>query len=319
MTKIGYVGRYNNDKHTSPPKSRWIKNEMDEWRRLGYDVVASGFYDKDITPQRMRDVDFIIVHHADSVKYMCRLGKPFIVISHADDVWKDNGAELKKFTQTNLCKGIGYISSYHKRKYLEWGITAPFKRQLIDTPVNIDFKRFNRTKPLGDKVVTGGRFFEHKGYHLAMKAVPDIYIYGKSGRQEYIDRLKNMGTDAKFLGYVTDDKLADLLNDSWLYMCTIVDGWKHKDYPNFADGIPTTIKEALAMELQVITSPVRGTIDFDGYVKFVDPMNTEEVKKAIKNLPKERNVEGRKFVEKNYHIDRFIENVEPVIKRYTED
>lgn len=313
--KIGYCGRFNNYIHNNPPKSRWIKNEMDEWKRLGYDVVASGFYDKDITPQRMKDVDFIIVHHADSVKYMCRLGKPFIVIPHADDVWKDNGKELKRFTQTKLCKGIGYISSYHKKKYKEWGINKP----LINTPVNIDFKRFNRTKPLGNKVVTGGRFYEHKGYHLAMKAVPNIYIYGKSGRQEYINKLKSMGTNAKFLGYVTDNELTDLLNDSWLYMCTIVDGWEHDDYPNFADGIPTTIKEALAMELQVITSPVRGTIDFDGYVKFVDPMNTDEVKEAIKSLPKERNIEGRRFVENEYHINRFIENVKPIVDKYEKD
>lgn len=315
MTTIGYMMRENNLKWDIPP-SPWTVLEMKKWMELGYDLESFGWFkDKDLEPQRMKKVDFFICHHAQSAKFVYRTGKPFMVICHADDIWRDNAKELSHYASSKNCKGIGYVSSYHKKKLIEWGID---KDKLIDTPVVIDFDQFKRTKPLGDYVSTGGRFSWEKGYEYAAKAVPDIKIYGKwqYSFEDYVKRVKEFAhSQAEFLGYLEPDKLTELLNNSWLYMYTGVDGYNDNDIPiNAADGIPTTIKEALAMELQVIATPVKGTIDYKDHVKMIEnPKDVQSIKDAINELPKKRNVAGRDFVRKTYNTKRFTNNIEPTI------
>ena len=305
--RIGYICRWNPLKYMDKPKSPWINNEIKKWRELGYDVSAIGWKEEDVDINKVKQMDFIICHHADSIKYIYRSGKPFIVISHAWDIWKDNGEELKRYTQSKKCKGIGYISDYHLRKYKEWGIEGNF----IDTPVNINLNKFKRTKPLGDKIITGGRLAPKKGFEYTLKAIPDITVYGGVWNEDYANKIKSISNRATFTGYLEDKELVNLLNDGWLFVFTGV-----KLSNKNADGIPTTVKEALAMEMQVIASPVHGTVDLKDYVTFVDPKDTEGIKKAVKSLPKKRNIEGRKFVEKKYGIEVFIKNVKPLVDKY---
>jgi len=273
----------------------WIPLEIEEFRRRGHHVVPIARGRENELRQEIRNLDFIVCHFSKRAMQIRRLGVPFGIISHARGIWINNGEWLKGASIHPKCKWVGYISNYHKDIYNKWGIDKP----LIHTPVSINTELFKRTKPIGDKVLCGARHIAKKGLDIAIKAYPNIYCWGEG---PLTSKLKTISNKTTFTGWLSNDELIELMNDSWLY---VFPGIK---LPNGdMDGQPTTIKEAMAMELQIISTPIAGTAELP-HIHFVNA-DVNEVRDKIQSIKHESNISGRDYVLKNFHPSIIVDNI----------
>lgn len=286
-----------------PVKSQtWIPLEIQEFRRRGYNVNIIDI-EKPLDSSKIRECEFLIAHWAYTGTIVKRWGIPFGIVCHAYDIWKDNGQALKTVSQSNNCKFIGCVANYHKEKYKEWGIDKP----MFLTPVCCDTDTYKKKKQyLGDSIVAGGRNTEKKGFKYAVQGFPGITLFGNESLKEY----KSVNPTLKHYIWPDKEVLRDILDDCWLFVSPNV---RTKD--GDMDGQCTTIKEALAMELQVLTTPIAGNGDLK-YVHFSTPEDIEKGYngEVYKNIIKERNTAGRKYAVDNFSpqacVDKFIEAIE---------
>lgn len=284
----------------------WVQLEVKELQSRGYNISIIDTTKNIVENLKIsKEQDFLICHFVFQGEYIKRFGVPFGVIAHAFDIWPDNGDTLvNKVVNSNTCKFVGAISEFHRSKYKDWGIKIP----ILDTPVCCDTEYFHKTKPdLGDKIIAGGRDKEKKGLVFAIEGFPDIYVYGKTGP------CKKIKPYANYLGWISKDEYRDLMDDSWLYVS-----------PNTIartgdmDGQPTTIKEAMLMELQVLTTPIAATPE----LKYIHTTKLKDIMggrkgKVFNTIPKERNTKGRDFIKKNFNpqvcVDKILAAIETVI------
>ena len=276
-----------------PVKSQtWVNLEIAEFEKRGYKVNIIDIT-KPINPELVKECEFLFCHWSFTGLVARRWNIPFGILCHAYDIWKDQGATLKEVSKSKNCKFVGCDTEYHRTKYKEWGIDKP----LLDTPVCCDVDALYKKKEiLGDLVVTGGRNKEKKGFKYAVQGFPEIHMFGNQSLEEY----KQISPRITCHGWLQKDGLRELLDDSWLFVSPNVaaaDG--------DADGQCTTIKEALLMELQVLTTDIAGNAEYK-YVHFSTP---EDISKGVngiayKEIQKERNSKGRQYV-----IDTFSPKV----------
>jgi len=299
-----------------PKKSEtWVPLEIAELEKRGHSVkiidVAkysttniNDFYQD---AKEIRNLDFLICHWAFTPRLICRLRVPYGILPHAYDIWKDNGATLKETSSHKNCKFVGCDTNYHRSKYIEWGIDKP----LLDTPVCCDVDGLYKKKGfLGDKIVTGGRNKEKKGFKYAVTGFPYIHIFGSQSLEEY----KKISPTITTHGWLPKEQLRELLDDSWLFVSPNV-----ASADGDADGQCTTIKEALLMELQVLTTPINGNAEYE-HVHF---STAEDISKGCngevyKQIIKERNTKGRNWCLDNFSpkvcIDKYLCAIETVTK-----
>jgi glycosyltransferase involved in cell wall biosynthesis len=279
-----------------------IQLEMAEWKRRGYlvDIID---IEKPLNRQVIKNCDFIICHFSYQGIWASRWGIPYAVYPHAYDIWKDQGMALHRATSNNNCKWIACESKYHKKKFQEWGLKKPLN--LIYGAIDVDY--FKRTKPLGDKVVGGGRLREKKGLIYAVKGFRDITIFGKG--EEIMNQLKQENPNATYLGFISKDEYKNLLENSWLFVS-----------PNIIardgdmDGIPATIMESMLMELQILTTSTSGIPELSPYVHM---HTTDEIASGDINIEKERNIGGRDLIRTRHSpkavVDRMLVHIEESI------
>lgn len=284
-----------------PVKSQtWVPLEIQELSRRGHRVSIIDIEEK-LYPKIIRDCDFLLCHFSYQGIYARRWGVPYGILPHAYDIWKDEGAALREATKSRHCKFVGCDTGFHKMKYEEWEIDKP----LYDCPVCCDTEFFEKKKPkLGDKIIAGGRNTEKKGLKYAM-GFDNIYLYGSKN-----DSLKELNKSVKVLGWITKEEYRDLMDESWLYVSPNVRA-KNGDM----DGQCTTIKEALLMELQVLTTDIAGNREYK-HVHFSTP---EDIVKGIngteyQNIEKKKNCRGKKYIMETFSpevcIDKYLEAIE---------
>jgi len=286
-----------------PVKSQtWIPLEIQEFERRGHkvniiDVTKPLTND---TNKLIKECEFLICHWSYTGLLTRRWGIPFGILCHAYDIWKDNGLTLREVNKSRNCKFVGCDTEYHRQRYKEWGIEKP----LLDTPVCCDTEFFHKNKSeLGDKIVAGGRDTEKKGLIYAIKGFNDLYLYGVKN-EEYL----KVNESLHLLGWISKEEYRDLMDESWLYVS-----------PNMIasdgnmDGQPTTIKEALLMELQILTTDIAGTSE----LKYIHLSSIEDIQRGKYNIEKKRNSEGRQFILDNFSpricIDKYISAIEQSI------
>lgn len=287
-----------------PVKSQtWIPLEMKELERRGHHIDVIDI-EKPLNHKVIKNCDFILCHFSYQGIHARRWGIPYGILPHAYDIWKDQGQALKHATNSRSCKFVGCDTGFHRMKFEEWGIDKP----LYDCPVccGTDFFK-KKKKTLGDRIIAGGRNTEKKGLKYAM-GFQNIYLYG--GRNE---ELITSNPSAKFLGWLQKAEYRDLMDDSWLYVSPNVLA-KNGDM----DGQCTTIKEALLMELQVLTTNIAGNREY----KFTHFSTSEDILKGVngngyKKIEKKLNKEGREYVLKTFSpkicIDKYLKAIEDFI------
>lgn len=249
--------------------------------------------------------DLIQTHFADKSKFLVdatakNLDVPWTIEVHAYGIFTEENIPA---AQKILKKPdrIITISQYNKN-YLknELGISKP-----VDVvPVSIDLNTF-QTRGLEEqnKIVSVGRLVEKKGLKYGIKAfaqIADQYpeleynIIGKGEKREELEKLvkeEKLEDRINLLGHVADERLKQEMEEAKVFLlpCVIA---KNGD----RDGIPTVLKEAMALETPCVSTNISGI-----------PELVEDGKNGIL-------VESKNFSMLSSALDRLLSN-----RKYRED
>ena len=284
--KIGYVCAA-----FPAPSESWIRVEADALKAAGHEVRVSTL-DK---PRLLTTCNFLVCHFATLAGFANSYAVPYVLIPHARDIWPDDGAQLKRavLTHRNLV-AVGCISSYHRERYVTWGIPEDL---LVDYPVAIDVKTFSAkecTLAGREFVGCGGRDVPKKGLPLAWEAWPAAWMFG--GKREWLEPKQLASTIERNIW-------------CWLNASVVA---PDRDQ----DGLPCLVLENLSLGRRVATTKVAGLRDLDGLVTFADP-TPESLRKAIENEPRDFNFAGMRYVQNRHCPSTVAENVVKVATERT--
>jgi len=163
----------------------------------------------------------------------------------------------------SIADSIIVLASEFRRKLKFWGYRKPVFIQ--STKVNDELlSNFDISNKVYNKVVfflariekSKGIFTAIKAFKLAKNDVPDLkfIIAGKGEALKEAKCLVNNHNikDVSFLGRIDGEKLSQALSSSSIYILPTVHG----------EGVPTSVLEAMAFGLPIITRPVGGLNDF---------------------------------------------------------
>jgi len=176
------------------------------------------------------------------------------------------------------------LASDFKKQLREWGILKPVSLtttkvddKLISS-LDISKKRYGKTILFLSRIEKPkGIFIALKAYQIVKQVIPDsnLIIAGngsmlKSAR-EYVNN--NRVNDVEFTGHIGGGKLVEVYKKSDYYIL-----------PTYSEGMPTSVLEAMAFGLPVLTRPVGGMVDFfenDKMGYLVDSLNPEDFANKI--------------------------------------
>ena len=266
----------------------WFKLEIEELRRRGHNVRVFSLRGNHPTRDDVKWMDIAHYHFAQVADYFKRIGVPYVVSPHANDIFTDNGRTLLWATNYPKCKFVTYQSFYHKKKFEEWGIEKPLVYLPMCCRTEL-FKRKGKYNPDG-KIIAGGRLIPKKGLNR-LSSAGKVTIFGDGPlRQELGSILHN----ATFTGSLSGSELRNLFEKSSIYLFPAIvtpDG--------DSDGIPNTIKEAMLMQLRVIASPVAGIPELKG-IYLLEDWSKEGIEKAIMETPCVPNISGEEEIRRIY-------------------
>jgi glycosyltransferase involved in cell wall biosynthesis len=296
--RIGYILPENDFKLNLRP---WVIQEIHELKHRGHDVQFIRTNSQDIE----FDVDFIMSHYLGMCKYTSKFNKPYGTIIHGNGPSVEES--IKFLNSDKNCKWVGHVCEFN-RKLLGDKIQVP----QYYTPVCARINQFKREQELGDRVICGARLIPIKGIDISIKAWPDVWVYGEeqTSNKTYVNYLKSLSSTATFVGWKLNNDLKEFLETGWCYLFTGVPNGGREEM------CPTTIKEALLMEMQVVGSKVGGVTELEG-VKFVDPFDVDGTREAILSLDRKRNIHGREYVVSKFtpqlSIDRYLKAIEETL------
>lgn len=193
------------------------------------------------------------------------LGKKVIVFFHgwSPDLVKKIDEDPHVFLK-NYGKADKFIVLAHsiKSDLHRWGIVKPIS--LTTTKINETLlERFNWKPKVNETydILFLSRIETYKGIFETLKAYQIIksnyhncrlVIAGDGSQMDSVKvySKKNL-CDVVFLGHVSDDKLRQAFSNSDLYLL-----------PSYSEGMPTSVLEAMAFGLPVVSRPVGGLVDF---------------------------------------------------------
>ena len=217
---------------------------------------------------------------------------PILVFFHGWDVEFERQVEtkLKWFFKKTYLKANGFIvlASEFKRKLRDWGVTAPIYMgtTAVDENILAKFSMKAKTKILENskqiKILFLSRIEKEKGifetidaFNILLKRGRDVSlsIAGDGSAMEMVKSYivkKNIITGRiNLLGYVTGEKKQTALASHHIYC-----------FPTYyGEGMPTTVLEAMAFGMPVVTRPVGGIKDFfiNGEMGFLADEKSPEV------------------------------------------
>lgn len=218
-------------------------------------------------------------------RYMVKKEIPFVLFFHGwdSDFEKRIDEKYVKFFLNTLgkAKKIFVLSSRFKQKLLEWGYTGEVL--LATTTINADLQSqlFTKTLPTNDmplKILFLSRLLKQKGIYETIDAFRNVkktitnvelVIAGDGEEFEHVQKYVAGDSHIRLVGHVVGADKTELYKTSTLYCL-----------PSYSEGLPTTVLEAMAFGLPVLTTPVGGLPDFFqngkmGYLVSVE--NVEEL------------------------------------------
>jgi len=283
----------------------WFDLIHDELEQRGHNVIQYWVRGRKPTWNEIQDIDFCFYHFSQvAFLYMRSIRKPFCVLPSANDIFPNNGETLMKVSKSRNCKFITYQSLYHIKKYKEWEIEGQF--QYVPMPVRVDTFKRNRKYNKDFKYLAGGRLIPKKGLHQ-LKGIDNLRIFGDGPLR---DELQRMMPNVEFLGELNTTKLKNAYERSSLYLFPAVitnDG--------DSDGIANTVKEAMLMELPVITSSVAGMKELENVIHLDDWSKIGEILDDDKVF--QNNLKGKEEILKTYSpnicVDMLLKGIDEYI------
>jgi len=181
----------------------------------------------------------------------------------SNDMVKELNQDSRKFCQIfNSSDQILVLAKAFKNDLVNWGITKPI--HLTSTKVNdelihdFDFSE----KPQEINILFLTRVETYKGIYTSLDAFkiiksrfPEVKLTVAGDGSQLTKAknfvLKNNITDVQFLGNITGKHLQETFANSHIYIL-----------PSHGEGMPTSVLEAMAFGLPIISRPVGGLVDF---------------------------------------------------------
>lgn len=190
--------------------------------------------------------------------------------------------------QLNRCAGIFVLAEEFKSALRNWGVTVPI--ELTTTKVDDDLLRGVKVSARNNirNVLFLARITREKGIFIALSAFlklqnrfPELHLYvvgdGPALGEAKAKCDRDVIHHVHFLGRLSGRNLAKVYEQSDLYL-----------FPtSHAEGMPTSVLEAMAFGLPVVTRPVGGLKDFfeNGKMGFlVESLNSEDFAESMDRL-----------------------------------
>ena len=222
------------------------------------------------------------------------------------------------------------VCDYFRKRLIKLGYDTR-KIQVLGS--SVDCKKFTRNTKYKKSericVVTTARLIPKKGIEYALKAIAGVIErypqveYIVIGKGKWKNRLEKLAHDLKihknviFVGHKTHEEVIHFLNNADIYIQPSVTSTNFNQ-----EGIPNALKEAMAMELPVISTYHAGIpelVDHGISGLLVPEKNTEAIKTALLDLIEhtdKRKILGKKAREKVlqvYDIDVINDQLNDVI------
>lgn len=309
--------------HFPVPSETFVLNELRLLRAAGADVRVfckqsphADFHpDFDIEWERVRDADHLaerlkqternIVHAhfvyptvTDMVWPACQnAGIPFTCIAHAQDIFRTVNAarnRVDEFSRDPLCRAVFTLSQFHRNYLLDHGVPAEkliINSNCIDPDLFADGKTIDRPKRRQRRICAVSRFTEKKGLDRLIRSgklleedniTIDIYGYGELEDDYRRIIAENSIHNVNLRGAIKSrDALLEVFRTHDLFACPSV---RAKD--GDMDGIPTTLMEAMAAGLPVLTTDVAGIPELvtDGLTGLVAEATPQALADAIRDF-----------------------------------
>jgi glycosyltransferase involved in cell wall biosynthesis len=224
-------------------------------------------------------------------KQLARKKKPFIVFFHGWDLDFEKKVSEKyvRFFNNSFgrAKKIIVFSNDFKCKLLEWGYSGEIiiETTAVDNALlkerGLHHKTSTNTKT---KILFLSRLIKAKGIYETIEAFRNIrkdfnaelVVAGDGEEYDNISRLIAKDEDITMMGRVEGNEKIDVYRKSSIYCL-----------PSYTEGLPTTVLEAMAFGIPVITTPVGGLKDFFqegkmGY--FVEPKSSKQIADKLRLL-----------------------------------
>lgn len=181
----------------------------------------------------------------------------------SNDMIKELNTNSNNFNKTfNKADRLIVLAQSFKLDLIKWGITQPI--HLTTTKVNDELlKGFNfNDKPWNSNILFLTRVETYKGIFTTLEAYSKVKsrypnatltIAGDGSKvreaKEFV--IKNKLNDVHFLGNIKGNELIDAFYQASIYIL-----------PSHSEGMPTSVLEAMAFGLPIISRPVGGLVDF---------------------------------------------------------
>jgi len=308
--------------HFPVPSETFVLNEIEALLRDGWDVIVfcKQIPYKDFKPsfdvkfervashedlaRRLIETSRTIVHAhfvypvvTDMVWPACEKAQiPFTFIAHAQDIFRydnDKKNRLAEIGASKWCRALFTLSRFHLNFVVERGF--PLHKVIIN-PNAVDTVRFaavyreNRETRGTRRIVAIHRFVKKKGLELLIRAAPlvadldvEIQLYGYGDLEEEYRRLivEVGAANVSIGGPLTQDEVVETLGSADLFASPSI----RVDNGDM-DGIPTSIVEAMAAGVPILTTNVAGIPDLvcDGVTGIVADPTPESVADGIRRF-----------------------------------
>lgn len=309
--------------HFPVPSETFVLNELRILRAMGidvrvfcrqspypdfkpdFDIEWERIRDKEHLAQRLQETGRTIVHAhfiyptvTDMVWPACELaGIPFTCIAHAQDIFRYKNAaanRIDEFSRSPLCRRIFTLSRFHHRYLEARGVPSEklmINSNCVDPDLFVEGKIADRPARRSRSICAVSRFAEKKGLEHLIRAgalleadgiTINIFGYGEL-EDRYRAILDQSGARNVHLhGPVKGrEALLEVFRRHDLFACPSVQA-RDGDM----DGIPTTLMEAIAAGLPVLTTDIAGIPDLvqDNHTGFVCPAEPEALAAKIRSF-----------------------------------
>lgn len=254
------------------------------------------------------------------------LNVPYTLSFKAHDIWQGNYlAESKKKGKKIREAAQIFTIAIFNRTYLKSQIDTDKDIQVIHDAIDIEFFSPTNEEPLPNSIVAVSRLHPEKGLifliracHILNQHQIDYHctIIGDGPEKPKYEKLieELQIPNIHFAGFLSYDQVKERLKTSAVFVLPSI-----VDSDGLGDVLPNGVKEAMAMQVPVITSNIRGIEELvsDGVNGIlVPPGNSQAIADAIEQIIKQPNLgrkmgkEGRKKIEQDFNVKIEVGKIE---------
>ena len=253
-------------------------------------------------------------------------GKKVSVFFHGFNLDNVKSINMEKMVkQLNRCECLFVLADKFANHMREWGVTVPI--HLTTTKVDDKLLKgfdINKKDYSTNNILYLARVTKEKGIYITLdtfKILQEKYphlnfrVAGVGNELENAkEYAKENGIKVDFLGGLSGQPLVDEFKNAYAYIFT-----------SFHEGMPTSVLEAMAFGIPVVTRPVGGLVDFfrdkeNGYL--VDNFEPNDFAVAIEKLindkggAKKMSITNYRYANDNFLASSVAKYIEIVLKKY---